>query len=71
MSRPLRIELTKDTGDYPKGAQLGVESLADAKRLYPDHKVISYVDGSTYDPPEKSGKDDEPAKTGRDDADHG
>lgn len=54
MSKPLRIRLTKATGAWPKDTELGVASLADAERLYPNHDVVSYTDGSPYEAPKES-----------------
>lgn len=51
MSKDIIIELTKDHGTDVKGTRYGVPSVAVANRLYPDHKVVSHVDGSDYETP--------------------
>lgn len=66
MTKPIRIRLTKDSGSWEKGTELGVASEAVANRLYPDHEVVSHVDGSTYEEPaaasSEASADEKPAK---------
>lgn len=58
MTKPVLIEYTK--GDL-KGATYVVTSAAKAASEHPDAKIVSYEDGSPYEPP-ASKSADEPAK---------
>lgn len=55
-SKPIRVQLTKATARYPKGAELGFETEAKAASVLGDgaFKVVSHQDGSTYEAPKKS-----------------
>ncbi len=53
MSKPIVARLTKNTPDYPKGAELGFETVAKATSVLGDgaFTVVSYQDGSEYETP--------------------
>lgn len=58
MSKPIVVEVTKQTEGYQKGAVLGYESEADARKILgDDFKIVQYQDGSDYEAP-KSAKSD-------------
>ena len=60
MSRPIVVETTKVTDDYPKGAELGFETEAKATSTLGDgaFKVTRYQDGGAYEAPKASPRAD-------------
>jgi hypothetical protein len=54
MAKPIRVRLTKATDDWPKGAELGYASEAQASKALGEHyAVVSHVDTSEYVAPER------------------
>lgn len=68
MSKPIVARLTKNTQDYPKGAELGFETVAKAESVLGDgvFTVDHYQDGSEYEAPKSTRQtaDDKPEKKG-------
>ena len=64
MSRPIVVETTKVTDDYPKGAELGFENEAKASSVLGEgaFKVTRYQDGGAYDAPKASPRADSTEK---------
>ena len=60
-SKPIRVQLTKAAGGYPKGAELGFESEAKAASVLGEgaFKVLGNQDGTAYDAPKRAAKKDE------------
>ncbi len=58
MSKPIVVEVTKDTEAFPKGAILGYESEAQAARILGDgaFKITGHQDGSAMEAPRRSEK---------------
>lgn len=59
MSRPIVVELTKATDAYPKGAELGFDTEAQARKALGEDasfKVTRYQDGGPYEAPKASKK---------------
>ncbi len=56
MATPIVIEVTQDTEFWPKGALLGFESEANARKALGDDafKVLRHQDGEPYDAPKAS-----------------
>ncbi len=63
MVKPIVAQLTKAVGDYPKGAELGFDSVAKANSVLGDesYKVVSYQDGSPWEAPTKATRSSAPA----------
>lgn len=57
-NRPLQVRVTKATEDYQKGALLGYESEADAKKVLGEgnYTIERYQDGTEYEAPKSSSK---------------
>lgn len=50
MSKPLRIRLTRASGSYARGAEVGVASEAIAKKHFGDgYTIVGYDDGTPYE----------------------
>lgn len=59
MSRPIVVQLTKATDAYPKGAELGFATEAQARKALGDDaefKVVRYQDGGEVEQPKPSRK---------------
>lgn len=55
MAKPIVAQLTKASGGYPKGTELGYASEAVArKHLGDDFKIVRYTDTSEYVAPERT-----------------
>ena len=54
-SKPIRVQLMKAAGGYPKGAELGFESEAKAASVLGEgaFKVLAYQNGEAWDAPKK------------------
>mgnify|MGYP006207318133 FL=1 len=59
-SKPIRVQLTRATARYPKGAEFGFESEKDAASVLDkgSFKVISNQDGSPVESPKKAAAED-------------
>lgn len=66
MTRPVVVQFAKASGPYPKGAEVGVQSAAVAKRVYPDATIVRYQDGDPYEAPKPAKS---PAKDPKPDSD--
>lgn len=56
MSRPIVVETTREADGFPKGARLGYDSEAQARKVLGDgFTVVSYQDGTEYEAPERKG----------------
>ena len=60
MSKPIVVETTKATDDYPKGAELGFETETKATSTLGEgaFKVTRYQDGGAYEAPKASTRAD-------------
>lgn len=60
MANRIRVEVTRTTDAWPKGAELGFDNEADATRVLGDgaFKVVSLIDGSPYEKPAEPKKTD-------------
>lgn len=66
MSKPIVVELTKDTNGYPKGAELGYDSEAKARKVLGESfKVVRYQSGDPYDAPKARQDAPSAAKDGK------
>jgi hypothetical protein len=56
MAKPIRVQTTKATDTYPKGAELGFASEKDAASVLGEgaFKVLNHQDGSAYEAPKKA-----------------
>lgn len=66
MAKPIVARLTKAVGTYPKGAELGFDSVADAISVLGDgtFKVDRYQSGEAYEPPKAASTPSPPADSG-------
>lgn len=69
MSNPIVARLTKNTPDYPKGAELGFETVAKATSVLGEGTFVvdRYQSGESYEAPKsasKSAADDKPENKG-------
>ena len=57
-SKPIRVQTTKATDSYPKGAELGFASEKDATSVLGEgaFKVLNHQDGSSYTAPKSATK---------------
>lgn len=61
MSKPIVVELTKATAAYPKGAELGFATEAQARQALGDDtafRIVRYQDGTEYEAPQRVKKAD-------------
>ncbi len=64
MAKPIVVQVTKQTGDYVKGAELGFDSEAKATSTLGDgtFKIVRYQDFSEYEAPKASPRADSTEK---------
>ncbi len=67
MSKPIVARLTKNTPDYPKGAELGFESVAKATSVLGEGAFVidRYQSGEAYEAP-KAASTSSDAKSDKD-----
>lgn len=54
MTKPIVIELTKDSDGWAKGSELGYETESAARKLHGDNfKIVRHTDSSAYVTPAK------------------
>lgn len=59
MSTPIVVRLTKPVRDYPKGAELGFATEAQARKVLGDDTftVVRHQDNTAYEAPKRADKD--------------
>lgn len=59
MSAPIIVRLTKPVRDYPKGAEFGYASEAQARKVLGDDTftVVRNQDNTAHEPPKRAEKD--------------
>ncbi len=63
MANPIRVQLTKASGDWPKGTELGFDSEAAASKSLGEgtYKVTGTIDGGVWAEPDAPAAATEPA----------
>lgn len=58
MTKPIVVQTTKQADRYPKGAELGFESVAKAEKVLGDDafKVVRYQSGEPYEAPKSTSR---------------
>lgn len=61
MTKPIRVQTTKATAGYPKGAELGFETEAKATSVLGEgaFKVLGLQNGQPYEAPKRTAKSDD------------
>ncbi|MEJ7901903.1 MAG: hypothetical protein WKF63_08635 [Thermomicrobiales bacterium] len=68
MAKPIVVQVTKQTGDYLKGSELGFDSEAKATSTLGDgaFKIVRYQDFSEYEAPKAQKAADAPKSGDKD-----